>query len=83
MYVCLTNILYLVDLDRYFVVLRNAARDERIEALCRLHLLEIIELRASGWKGNENLDNYCRHKLSESDVWVFKYMTCVSYRNNV
>lgn len=56
-----------VQLDRYFVVLRNAARDERIDALCRLHLLEIIELRASGWKSSDVLDNYCKNKLYETE----------------
>ncbi|XP_070386950.1 eukaryotic translation initiation factor 4E-binding protein Mextli-like isoform X5 [Dermacentor albipictus] len=52
-------------LDCYFVTLRNASRDERLDVIGRLRFLEVIELRASGWKCNDNLTDYFKCKLAE------------------
>ncbi|XP_067122186.1 eukaryotic translation initiation factor 4E-binding protein Mextli isoform X2 [Centruroides vittatus] len=60
--------LYKEQLDRYFVTLRNASRDERIDILCRMRLLEVIELRAMHWKINENVTNYYKQKLQELEA---------------
>uniref|UniRef100_T1J289 K Homology domain-containing protein n=1 Tax=Strigamia maritima TaxID=126957 RepID=T1J289_STRMM len=54
-------------LDRYFIVFRNASRDNRLDKLSKLRLLEIIELRASGWRYNENVINYYKIKYQECD----------------
>ena len=45
-------------LDRYFCTLRNVCREDRLDVLSRLKLLEIIETRAMHWKLNENICNY-------------------------
>lgn len=60
--------LYKEQLDRYFVILRNASRDERIDMLCRMRLLEVIELRAMHWKINENVINYYKQKFIELEA---------------
>ncbi|XP_037503191.1 eukaryotic translation initiation factor 4E-binding protein Mextli isoform X2 [Rhipicephalus sanguineus] len=51
-------------LDCYFVTLRNASRDERLDVIGRLRLLEVIELRASGWKSIDLID-YFKCKFAE------------------
>ncbi|XP_029834459.2 eukaryotic translation initiation factor 4E-binding protein Mextli isoform X1 [Ixodes scapularis] len=55
-------------LDCYFVTLRNASRDERLDVIDRLRLLEVIELRAMGWKSNENLEEYYKRKYIEHEI---------------
>ncbi|KAM7313969.1 eukaryotic translation initiation factor 4E-binding protein Mextli isoform X2, partial [Ixodes scapularis] len=55
-------------LDCYFVTLRNASRDERLDVMDRLRLLEVIELRAMGWKFNENLEEYYKRKYIELEI---------------
>ncbi|GBN28978.1 Eukaryotic translation initiation factor 4E-binding protein Mextli [Araneus ventricosus] len=52
-------------IDRYFCTLRNACRDERLDIVSRVKLLEVIELRAKNWKKNENLLNYFNMKIME------------------
>lgn len=52
-----------MQMDRYFVFLRDAAQDQRIDQLSRLRLLQIIELRASGWKNGDGL--FYKSKLIE------------------
>lgn len=56
------------ELDCYFVTLRNASRDEKLDVTSRLRLLEVIELRASNWKCNENRTEYYRNKFLELEV---------------
>jgi len=51
-------------LDRIFVTFRNGCRDERLDYLSRVHLLEAIELRASNWQGCDNLTAYYKAKTS-------------------
>ncbi|CAN7981035.1 unnamed protein product [Ixodes pacificus] len=55
-------------MDCYFVTLRNASRDERLDVIDRLRLLEVIELRAMGWKSNENLEEYYKRKYIELEI---------------
>ncbi|XP_077543044.1 uncharacterized protein LOC144155462 isoform X2 [Haemaphysalis longicornis] len=50
-------------LDCYFVTLRNAARDERLDACSRMKLLQMIELRGMGWKWNENIRDFYRKMI--------------------
>ncbi|XP_054719122.1 eukaryotic translation initiation factor 4E-binding protein Mextli-like [Uloborus diversus] len=59
-------------LDRYFCTLRNASREERLDLISRLKLLEIIEMRAMHWKMNENLTNYFNQKFQELEQGVEK-----------
>ncbi|XP_035205036.1 eukaryotic translation initiation factor 4E-binding protein Mextli-like, partial [Stegodyphus dumicola] len=56
--------------DRYFSTLRNAAREDRLDIISRLKLLEVIEIRAMGWKTNENLTNYYNSKIQELEQGI-------------
>ncbi|XP_019763415.1 eukaryotic translation initiation factor 4E-binding protein Mextli isoform X4 [Dendroctonus ponderosae] len=48
------EILYKEQLDHAFKIFRDKAQDNiRVDMLSRLHLLELIELRAKGWKGTD------------------------------
>jgi len=51
-------------LDRIFVAFRNGCRDDRLDYLSRIHLLEVIELRASNWLGCDNLTAYYKAKIT-------------------
>lgn len=57
--------IYKDQLDKLQVVLRNACRDESLDLVSRIHLLEIIELRAMQWMTNENVTNYYKQKLAQ------------------
>eukprot|EP00092_Neocalanus_flemingeri_P003567 GFUD01003825.1.p1 GENE.GFUD01003825.1~~GFUD01003825.1.p1 ORF type:complete len:477 (+),score=119.21 GFUD01003825.1:72-1502(+) len=59
--------LYKDQLDKLGVSLRNACRDEELDLVSRVHLLEIIELRAMNWIPNENVNGYYKQKLSQFD----------------
>lgn len=60
------EILYQDQLNRAFVVFRNSSQDdERLDYLSRLHLLELIELRAKGWKGTDVMNQYYRKKVNQ------------------
>lgn len=48
-------------LDRVFVIFRNASQNERLNIMMRLNLLELIELRARGWK-DDGTDPYYKIK---------------------
>lgn len=52
-------------IDRYFVTLRNVSREDRLDKASRLRLLEVIELRATKWMSNENLEAFYREKMLE------------------
>ncbi|XP_049815441.1 uncharacterized protein LOC126262706 isoform X1 [Schistocerca nitens] len=55
---------YKDQLDRCFVAFRNGCKDEKVDYVSRIHLLEIIELRARNWVSSDDLNNYYRPKLS-------------------
>jgi len=58
--------LYKDQLDHAFIHLRNASQDDKLDELCRLHLLEVVELRASRWLSRDPKDNsYYQQKLLE------------------
>ncbi|KAH7936566.1 hypothetical protein HPB49_001420 [Dermacentor silvarum] len=52
-------------LDRLFITLRNASRDDKLNAIGRLMLLELIELRAMGWQSDEDTMEYYDRKFGE------------------
>ncbi|XP_026322321.1 eukaryotic translation initiation factor 4E-binding protein Mextli isoform X7 [Hyposmocoma kahamanoa] len=54
-------------LDRYFVVFRNGSQDERLDKKTRLHLLELIELRAKHWQGSDYMSQYYRHRGTHAE----------------
>ncbi|KAG1686336.1 Eukaryotic translation initiation factor 4E-binding protein Mextli [Nymphon striatum] len=58
-------IAYDYQLDRYFVTFRDASRDDKLDTLSKLKFLEIIELRARGWKQNDQINNYYLSKFTE------------------
>ncbi|KAJ8956795.1 hypothetical protein NQ318_014209, partial [Aromia moschata] len=60
------EILYKEQLDHAFKIFRDKAQDDiRVDMLSRLHLLELIELRAKGWKGTDGMNLYYRKKLNQ------------------
>ncbi|XP_037976879.1 eukaryotic translation initiation factor 4E-binding protein Mextli isoform X3 [Plutella xylostella] len=59
--------LYKDFLDRYFVVFRNGSQDERLDKKTRLHLLELIELRAKTWQGSDYMSQYYRHRGTHAE----------------
>lgn len=62
------DILYQDQLNRAFVVFRNSSQDDaRLDFLSRLHLLELIELRANDWKGSDLMNQYYRKKAESTD----------------
>ncbi|XP_039280908.1 eukaryotic translation initiation factor 4E-binding protein Mextli isoform X3 [Nilaparvata lugens] len=54
---------YKDQLDRAFVLFRNATRDDQLDFESRRCVLELIELRASGWQGSDALQNYYNSKM--------------------
>ncbi|CAB0033788.1 unnamed protein product [Trichogramma brassicae] len=54
-------------LDRAFVAIRNGSQDDRLDISTRVHLLELIELRAKQWQRNESMNAYYSQKLSNLD----------------
>merc|ERR1719361_1606889 len=54
-------------LDKAQVTLRNACKDTTLDIVARLHLLEIIELRAMKWVLTDSVINYYKQKLSMVD----------------
>merc|ERR1712180_316292 len=54
-------------MDRLLSALVAACRDEDLDLICRVHMLEIIELRSMGWQTNENVTNYYKQKLAQID----------------
>ncbi|XP_031343484.1 eukaryotic translation initiation factor 4E-binding protein Mextli isoform X2 [Photinus pyralis] len=66
MYGAYVERVYEDQLNRAFVIFRNFAQDnERLDNLTRLHLLELIESRARGWKGSEGMTQYYRKKINQ------------------
>ncbi|XP_043473763.1 eukaryotic translation initiation factor 4E-binding protein Mextli isoform X6 [Leptopilina heterotoma] len=59
--------MYKDQLDRAFVVIRNASHDGRLDVTTRVHLLELIELRAKQWHHSDSMDAYYTQKLTHLD----------------
>lgn len=59
--------IYKDQLDRAFVAIRNGSQDEKLDLLTRVHLLELIELRAKQWRHTDSMDEYYTQKLSHLD----------------
>ncbi|KAK9869396.1 hypothetical protein WA026_003152 [Henosepilachna vigintioctopunctata] len=68
------EMLYTDQLNHAFNIFRDKAQeDTRVDQISRLHLLELIELRAKGWKGTEGMNQYYRKRVnqfSQNDVMV-------------
>ncbi|KAL0273542.1 UNVERIFIED_CONTAM: hypothetical protein PYX00_006173 [Menopon gallinae] len=60
------EVIYKDQLDRAFVIYRNGCRDEKVDYISRLHLLELIELRAMQWNVADN--SYYKHKFNHQDI---------------
>lgn len=52
---------------------RNGSQDERLDKKTRLHLLELIELRAKLWQGSDYMSQYYRHRGTHAEVIIFYY----------
>ncbi|XP_014229146.1 eukaryotic translation initiation factor 4E-binding protein Mextli isoform X2 [Trichogramma pretiosum] len=61
------EMIYKDQLDRAFVAIRNGSQDDRLDISTRVHLLELIELRAKQWQRNESMNAYYSQKLSNLD----------------
>ncbi|KAI4490153.1 hypothetical protein M0804_004335 [Polistes exclamans] len=48
--------IYKDQLDRAFVAIRNGSQDEKLDLTTRVHLLELIELRAKQWRHTDSMD---------------------------
>ncbi|CAH1993240.1 unnamed protein product [Acanthoscelides obtectus] len=60
------EILFKEQLDHAFKIFRDKAQDDvQVEILSRLHLLELIELRAKGWKDTEGMNVYYKKKSNQ------------------
>ncbi|XP_074040546.1 eukaryotic translation initiation factor mextil isoform X3 [Leptinotarsa decemlineata] len=60
------EILFKEQLDHAFKIFRDKAQDDiQVDMLSRLHLLELIELRAKGWKGTDGMNLYYRRKINQ------------------
>ncbi|XP_045471103.1 eukaryotic translation initiation factor 4E-binding protein Mextli isoform X2 [Harmonia axyridis] len=60
------EMLYTDQLNHAFNIFRDKAQeDTRVDQLSRLHLLELIELRAKGWKGTDGMNQYYRKRLNQ------------------
>lgn len=57
--------LYKDQLDKLGIALRNACKDDELDLVSRVHLLEIIELRAMNWQANENVTTFYKQKLAQ------------------
>ncbi|XP_028048331.1 eukaryotic translation initiation factor 4E-binding protein Mextli isoform X3 [Monomorium pharaonis] len=62
--------IYKDQLDRAFVAIRNGSQDDRLDLTTRVHLLELIELRAKQWRHTDSMDVYYMQKLSHVDNQV-------------
>ncbi|XP_077296519.1 eukaryotic translation initiation factor mextil isoform X2 [Arctopsyche grandis] len=54
-------------LDRFFVVFRNGSQDDNLDKRSRLHLLELIELRAKQWQENDNMSHYYKCRVTHAE----------------
>lgn len=67
--------LYKDQLDKAFVVFRNSSQNEHLDYTSRLHLLELIELRANQWKGTDVMSQYYRKKINhEVSIFLFNFI---------
>lgn len=67
-------------LDRSFVTFRNASQDERLNIMTRLHLLELIELRAKSWLNSDGVNSYYKHKATNVEVNIlFIYLFVILF----
>ena len=55
-------------LDLYFDLLRNILRKPKLSPFARTMILEVIELRASNWSSNEDIEEYYRRKMTEMEA---------------
>ena len=73
--------LYKKQVDKLQYTLRNAARDNRLDILARLNLLEIIELRAMNWINNDKVASYYRQKRANIEGSGASTPTTATYLN--
>jgi len=54
-------------LDQLLSCLRAACKDASLDLVARIHILELIELRALNWAPSEHVEAYYKQKLAEVD----------------
>ncbi|CAH1133178.1 unnamed protein product [Ceutorhynchus assimilis] len=76
------EILYKEQLDHAFKVFRDKAQDNvQVDIKSRLHLLELIELRAKGWKGTDGMSSYYKKKMNQCSQQMDLMITSDSISN--
>lgn len=60
-------------LDKFFILFRNGSQDENLDKRSRLHLLELIELRAKNWQETDNMSLYYKHRVTHAEVSYFYF----------
>ncbi|KAK6619391.1 hypothetical protein RUM44_003773 [Polyplax serrata] len=75
------EVIYKDQLDRAFVIFRNGSRDENLDYTSRLHLLELIELRAMNWMTGESV-TYYKQKFNHPDVDILSLSSTDSFSSN-
>ena len=55
-------------LNSFQIIFRDSCKDGKLNLVARLHLLEILELRAGDWVLNEHVINYYKQKHSTVSV---------------
>ena len=68
---CWFSELFAEQLDRAFVHLRNIGRNDKLDKVSRLHILETIELRAGRWTPHDHANSYYQTKLNELEVMAY------------
>lgn len=56
------------------MAIRNGSQDEKLDLTTRVHLLELIELRAKQWRHTDSMDVYYTQKLSHLDNVCHPYI---------
>jgi len=55
-------------MDKLLSAMVAACRDDGLDLVTRVHMLEVIELRSMGWQTNENVTNYYQQKLAQIEA---------------
>jgi len=55
-------------MDKLLSAMVAACRDDELDLVTRVHMLEVIELRSMGWQTNENVTNYYQQKLAQIEA---------------
>ena len=61
-------------MDRLFIHLREACKDEHLDLVSRSCLMELVEMRARSWASNEETVSYYQSKFAAYSVMTRLYI---------